>query len=183
MAISRDKKQAQLQALVAKFKDATGVAFVKFDKATVNEVQTVRRELRAQGMSYDVIKRTLISIAAKETGLAEFGADDMEGMVAVICSPDDIVLPAQMIKKFKKDFFDKKADHAKFDFAGAVFEGNFLDASAAESFANTPTKEESLGRIVGMLMVGPQKLHTVFKHGLQSAHAIMKDADKFAKTS
>lgn len=179
MAVSKSKKQEQLQALIETFKNAAGVAFVKFDQTTVNEVQAVRRELRSQGMSYNVVKRTLISLAAKEAGLATFDSDDMEGMVAVICSPDDIVLPSQAIKKIKKDYFDKGKDLAKFDFAGAIFEGNFLDAKAAEQFANTPTKEESLGRIVGMLMVGPQKLHTVCMHGLKSAHAIAKNADKF----
>lgn len=183
MAVSKAKKEGQLKALIELFKNAQGAAFVKFDQATVEEVQTVRRELRAQGMTYTVIKRTLIALAAKEAGLATFSADDMEGMVAVVCSPDDIVLPAQAVKKMKKDFFNKKEKHYKFDFAGAIFEGNFLDSAAAEQFANTPTKEESLGGIVGMLMVGPQKLHTVCMHGLQSAHAVMKDAEKFAAKS
>lgn len=180
MAITKEKKQQQLQALIEKFKEAQGAAFVKFDGATVDEVQTVRRELRAQGMSYTVIKRTLIAIAAKEAGLATFDSDDMEGMVAVITSPDDIVLPAQSIKKFKKDFMNKETKTSKFDFAGAVFEGNFLKAADAEVFANTPTKEESLGKIVGMLMVGPQKLHTVCLSGLKGFHNVMKNADKFA---
>lgn len=179
MAITKAKKEQQLAALVEKFKEAQGAAFIKFDGATVEEVQTVRRELRAQGMEYTVIKRTLIAIAAKETGLATFDSDDMEGMVAVITSADDIVLPAQSIKKFKKDFMNKETKVSKFDFAGAIFEGNFLKAAEAEVFANTPTKEESLGKIVGMLMVGPQKLHTVCLSGLRGALTIMQQADKF----
>lgn len=179
MAVSRSKKQEQLNALIEILKNAAGVAFVKFDQTTVNEVQAVRRSLRDKGMTYTVAKRTLIALAAKEAGLATFSPDDMEGMVAVIASPEDIVLPSQSIKTIKKEYFVKAQKLAKFDFAGAVFEGNFLDAKAAEQFANTPTKEESLGKIVGMLMAGPQKLHSVCMHGLKSAHAIAKNADKF----
>lgn len=180
MATTRSKKTEQLQALTELFKNAAGVAFIRFETGTVAEVERIRRALRKEGMTYTVIKKTLMAVAAKNTELAEFSADDLEGMVAVITSPDDIVMPAQAIKKIKKDHFNKATKTSKFQFAGAIFEGNFLDAKAAEQFADTPTKEESLGRIVGMLMVGPQRLHTVCMHGLQSFHAITKDAEKFA---
>lgn len=180
MAITKSKKVDQLAALTAKFKEAAGVAFVKFDKLGVEEAQIIRRELRDNGMSYTVIKKTLMAIAAKETGLAEFDSNNLEGSVAVIVSPDDAVMPAQFIKKFKKDFFDKANKHAKIDFAGALFEGNFLDAAATATFADTATREESLAKIVGMLKSGPQKLHSVFNSGLQRTFNVLKNADKFA---
>jgi len=184
MAITKSKKKDQLAALTAKFKDAAGVAFVKFDQLGVEEAQIIRRDLRANGMSYTVIKKTLMAIAAKEAGLAEFDSNQLEGAVAVIVSSDDAVMPAQFIKKFKKELFVKKTkttkELAKFDFAGALFEGNFLDAAATASFADTATREESLGKIVGMLRSGPQKLHTVFNSGLQGLYNVMKNADKFA---
>jgi ribosomal protein L10 len=180
MAITKSKKEEQLAALTAKFKEASGVAFAKFDQLGVEEAQIIRRELRANGMSYTVIKKTLMAIAAKDAGLAEFDSDNLEGSVAVIVSQDDAVMPAQFIKKFKKDFFDKATKHAKVDFAGCLFEGNFLDAAATTEFANTATREESLAKIVGMLKSGPQKLHNVFNSGLQRTFNVLKNADKFA---
>ncbi len=180
MAITRSKKEEQLAALIEKFKEAAGVAFAKFDKLGVEEAQIIRRELRENGMSYTVIKKTLMAIAAKEAGLAEFDSDSLEGSVAVIVSPTDAVMPAQFIKKFKKDFFDKANKFAKIDFAGALFEGNFLDAAKTAEFANTATREESLAKIVGMLKSGPQKLHSVFNSGLQRTFNVLKNADKFA---
>lgn len=179
MATTRSKKTEQLLVLTELFKNAAGVAFIRFETGTVAEVEAIRRALRTQGMTYTVIKKTLMALAAKNTGLAEFSANDLEGMVAVITSPDDIVMPAQAIKKIKKDHFVKATKSSKFQFAGAIFEGNFLDAKAAEQFADTPTREESLSRMVGMLKIGPQRLHTVCMHGLQSFYAIAKDAEKF----
>lgn len=179
MAITKSKKKDQLAALTAKFKEAAGVAFAKFDQLTVDEAQAIRRELREAGMSYTVIKKTLIAIAAKDAGLAEFDSDRLEGSVAVIVSADDAVLPAQKIKKFKKDFFVKAKKLAKIDFAGALFEGNFLDAAATAKFADTATREESLAKIVGMLRSGPQKLHGVFNSGFQKLYNVMQNADKF----
>ena len=184
MAITKSKKKDQLAALTAKFKDAAGVAFVKFEGLGVEEAQINRRELRAHGMTYTVIKKTLMAIAAKDAGLAEFDSNEREGAVAVIVSTTDAVMPAQFIKKFKKEFFVKKTKEtkelAKIDFAGALFEGSFLDAAATATFANTATREESLGKIVGMLRSGPQKLHSVFNSGFQSLYNVMKNADKFA---
>ena len=153
---------------------------LKFNRATVGEVQDVRRSLREKGMSYSVLKKTLIALAAKEAGICEFSSDDLPGSVAVIVSPDDVVAPAQEIKRFKKESFDKKIKASKFDFAGAVFEGRFLDAVAAAEFANTLTREESLIGIISMLRAGPQKIHGVLHSGFQKLHNILKNAEKFA---
>ncbi|MCF7846516.1 MAG: 50S ribosomal protein L10 [Candidatus Gracilibacteria bacterium] len=180
MATPRSKKTEQLQELTEKFKSAAGVAFVRFNQATVEEVQTVRRDLREKGMSYTVIKKTLMALAAREANLAEFTSEQLEGSVAVIVSPDDVVLPAQEIKKLKKEFFNKKTKVSKFDFAGALFEGKFLDAAATAEFANTATREESLASLVGMLRSGPRKLHRVCNSGFQRLYGVLQNAEKFA---
>lgn len=181
MATSKQKKTGQLASLLEKFENAQGVAFVQFDQATVEEVQIVRRALRAEGMSYTVIKKTLMALAAKETGLGEFSATDLKGSVAVIVSATDAVQPAQEIKKLKKEYFNKVEKFSKFDFAGALFEGKFLDAAATAEFANTATREESLAKIVGMLQSGPQKLHSVFNSGFSKLYNVMENAEKFAQ--
>jgi len=183
MATSKSKKAGQLAALEAKFKEAKGVAFVSFDGVTVEEAQIARRTLRSNGMSYSVLKKTLVALAAKNTGLAEFSADDLEGAVAVIVSSEDEIAPAASIKQMKKDTTDKETKVSRFDFAGAIFEGKFLSAAQTAELANIPTREESLGRIVGMLRSGPQKLHGVLNSGFQGLYNVLQNADKFAAKS
>lgn len=180
MATSRSKKEEQLQALQEKFENAKGVAFAKFKNVTVDEAQAIRRELRSQGMSYTVIKKTLISLAAKNTKIAEFDSGDMDGSVAVIVSAEDEIAPAAAIKKYKKDFFNKETKTSKFDFSGCLFEGKFQDAAQTALIADTPSREESLGKIVGMLKSGPQKLHGVFNSGMQKLYNVLDNAEKFA---
>jgi large subunit ribosomal protein L10 len=180
MAITRQQKTKQLQALEEKFKNAQGVAFVKFFGPSVEDVQGIRRELRSKGMSYTVIKKTLIALAAKNTNLAEFSPDNLDGSVAVIVSDSDEIAPAAEIKKMKKTFWNKESKTSKFDFAGAVFEGKLLDEKAAAILAETPTREESLAKIISMLRSGPQKIHGALTHGLRGIHAALKDAEKYA---
>lgn len=180
MATSKAKKGDQLEKLVQKFKDGRGIAFVKFDQATVMEVQSTRRALREQGMSYTVIKKTLISIAAKEAGVADFSVDELDGAVAVIVSDQDSIAPAAAIKQLKKDTFNKETKLSKFDFAGAVFDGKLLDPAATAILADTPTREESLAKVIATLRRGPQGIHGALTHGLRGITMSLKEADKFA---
>lgn len=179
MATSKAKKNDQLTALEDKFQRAKGIAFVQYSGPTVEEVQLIRRSLRARGMSYTVIKKTLMAIAAKNTGKAEFSSNVLEGPVAVIVSETDEIAPAAAIKQLKKESFDKKTKTSKFDFAGAIFNEEFLDKVATTQLAETPSREESLAKIVSMLMSGPQKLHGILNSGLKGVHNVMKNADKF----
>ena len=183
MATTKAKKQDQLNALIEKFKAAQGVAFVCFNQASVMDVQAARRSLRENGMSYTVIKKTLMAIAAKEAGLCEFDSEDLDGSVAVIVSTEDAIAPAAAIKVLKKEHFNKETKSSKFDFAGSFFEGKFLDSAATAILADTPTREESLAKIVGALRSGPQKLHAVFQSGLRKNINVLKNADKFAKAA
>lgn len=180
MATSKLKKQGQLEALEALMKDAEGVAFVRFDGATVDKVQTIRRDLRAKGMTYTVIKKTLIALAAKNTKLAEFDSENLNGAVAVIISATDSVAPAAEIKRLKKESFSKAKKTSVFDFAGAVFEGKLLDEAETAILAETPSREESLSKIVSMLKSGPQKIHGILNSGLQKMHNVLDNADKIA---
>lgn len=179
MAITRQKKEGQLETLQEKFKNGSGFAFVKFSGPTVNEVQEIRRSLREQGISYTVIKKTLIALAAKNAGIADFSSNDLDGNVAVLVSDNDAIAPAAVIKKLKKEFMDKETKTSKFDFSGAIFEGKLLDEKATAILADTPTKEESLAKIIATLRHGPKTVHSALIHGLRGITMSLKEADKF----
>jgi large subunit ribosomal protein L10 len=183
MATSKAKKQFQLSELETKLKDAKGIAFVQFDGASVMDVQQARRDLRAKGMTYSVLKKTLMSIAAKNTDAGEFEATQLEGSVAIIVSQDDEIAPAAAIKALKKEHFSKETKTSKFNFAGSMFEGKFLDAAQTAVLADTPSREESLGALVGALQHGVQGIHAGLTHGMQGITAALKEAEKFSKAS
>lgn len=181
MAVSKSKKQEQLTKLENMFKEAEGIAFATFSGVGVEAVQNIRRELRSQGMEYFVAKKTLFSLAAKNTDTCEFASDSLEGACVVITSSTDSVAPAAAIKKMIKDTFDKEAKASLYDYAGAIFEGKFLNKAETAVLASTPSREESLSKIVGMLKSGPQKLHGVLNSGLTKMARVLDQADAFAK--
>ena len=181
MAITRETKNAQLASLEEKFKASAGIAFARFFELTVEEAQKARRDLRAKGMTYTVIKKTLIALAAKNAGKAEFLPDDLEGAVSVIVSATDAIAPAAAIKQLKKETYNKEKKTSKFEFAGSIFEGKFLNQEETAKLADTPSREESLSKIVSTLKSGPQRIHGVLYSGLRKICVVCKEAEKFAK--
>jgi len=180
MPTSRTKKTEQLSALEAKLKKAKGVAFISFKALTVEEAQNMRRDLRSKGMTYTVIKKSLIRLAAKAAGLPEVKEENIAGSVAVIVSATDEIAPAASIKKYIKEIRIPKTKDSKVAFAGAIFDGKFLSAAETALLANTPSRDESLAKIMGMLRSGPQKLHGVLNSGFQGLYNVLQNAEKFA---
>ncbi len=179
MASTRAKKSEQLKTLEEKFKNAKGISFASFTKLTVEEAQGARRELRSKGMSYTVVKKTLIGIAAKNTGLPEVNIEALKGNVTVIISEKEEIQPLSIIKHLRKTYTFGLKKSPKFEFAGCIFQGQFYGPIETAVFANIPSREESLGRIVGMLRSGPQKLHNVLGSGFSKVCNVLKNADKF----
>jgi len=180
MAITKAKKQEILAGLEQKMNDATGVAFLTFDGLTVDEAFAFRNYCRDNDMTYTVAKKTLMSLAAKDTNTAEFDSDQLAGAVAMITHPDDVVMPAATIKKFIADTLDKATKESKVAYAGAVYEGALIDQKETAVLAATPSKEESYGKIVGMLTHGTRGIHGVLQSGLKGAINVLQSAEKFA---
>jgi len=169
MTITKAKKQSQLELLKQLFQGAAGVAFASFSGVTVEEAQHARRALRKEGMSYLVVKKTLMSLAAKETGFPDFNPKDLPGAVGVITSETDEIAPAIAIKNMVKETYDKETNTAKFNFAGAFFENKLLSPDEAKALGNIPTRLESIGKILGAL-----------QYGIGGIVAALKDSEKIA---
>ena len=73
------------QAIVAELKDqltsAKGVVLTGYKGLTVAQDTELRRELREAGVSYHVVKNTMLRLAAKEAGIEGFD-EHLEGTTA-----------------------------------------------------------------------------------------------------
>ena len=99
------------QAIVAELKDqltnAKGVVLTSYRGLTVAQDTQLRRELRAAGVTYHVVKNTMLRLAAKEAGIEGFDAH-LEGTTAFAFSTEDAIAPAKVICGFiKKNKLDE----------------------------------------------------------------------------
>jgi large subunit ribosomal protein L10 len=145
MAITKNKKEEIISELVAGLKTAEGAAFVAAKGMTANEMTKIRRELRANGVSYMVAKKTLIKRACADAGVTG-EISDLPGEIAIAWSADPIA-SAKSVYSFAK----MKENKDRLAIVGGIYNGAFLDKKGALEMATIPSYKELQGKFVGVL--------------------------------
>ena len=128
---------------VKRFEKSKGVYFTNYTGIDVKTITDLRKSFRESNVEYVVSKNTLTKRAAKEVGYDNLD-EILVGQVGIAFS-EDATAPARIIKEFKKDNEDL------LDVLGLIFDGELYPSDKYIEFANLPTKEESLTKMVVML--------------------------------
>lgn len=131
MAITKEKKQEISAKLEAALKSATSIAFVRFSKLKVADASALRKELKKDGVSYLVAKKTLIKRALTNQGY-EGTLPELPGEMAIAWSSDDATAPHRGIHAYGKKL------KGALSLVGGVFEKAYLDATGAVAVATIP---------------------------------------------
>jgi len=143
MALTKEKKIKVLDKIRQATKESASMVFVNFHGLKVSAVDELRSNLRSEGTSYMVAKKTLVKIALSEGGF-EGETPELEGEVAIAYG-DDLLLPAKGVYDFSKS----NPDLIKI--AGGVFEGRFMSAEEMTTVAKIPPREVLLGQLVNVI--------------------------------
>ena len=138
-----ESKAAKVAEVADKIKNAKSVIVFDYRGLTVEQDPNLRKQLRAEGVTYKVYKNTMMNFAFKGTdceGLAPY----LEGPSAIAISKDDATAPARILCKFAKG---AKALEIK----GGVVEGSVYDSKGIEAISNVPSREELLGKLLGSI--------------------------------
>src|SRR3954465_2162322 len=101
MAVSRAEKETEQQELEAAFRDIDTAVLVDYRGVSVPQVTELRRQVRAAGASYRVVKNTVAKRAAVGSTLA--GLDQhFVGPTAVVYTTKDPVAMAKALTTFTK---------------------------------------------------------------------------------
>ncbi len=133
MAITKEKKASILESMKAALASATSGVFVSFKGLTVAEVNSLRSELKKEGVKYIVVKKTLLKKALTDRGI-EGEMPEMPGEMAFayLAGGDDLTAPARALQTFVKKFKDKLA------FLGGFIEGKYLSLAETKGVALIP---------------------------------------------
>ena len=96
------------------------------------------------GVEYKVYKNTLVRKAAKEVGIEQFNDELLVGTNAIAFGYEDPVAPARILKEFMDA-------HPKMQLKMGVVEGEFYNESQIVEFANIPSREVLLAKLLGSL--------------------------------
>jgi large subunit ribosomal protein L10 len=129
MAITKEKKQTILARLTEVKNDSESIVFVKFNGMPVQDSTAMRADLRTEGVSYFVAKKTLMKRAF--AGAYEGEMPALDGEIAVAYSADAIT-PAQKIQEYTTKYKDNLS------IAGGIFQGVYKDAAEMTEIATIP---------------------------------------------
>ncbi len=136
-------KQPVVKEISEKIEGAQSLVLVDHRGLTVAQDTELRKQLRAEGISYKVYKNTMMNLAFKGTeyeGLLQY----LEGPSALAVSKEDATAPARILVNFAKT-----AD--KLEIKGGIVEGTLYDAAALNEIAKIPSRNDLLSKLLGSM--------------------------------
>ena len=153
------KKIAQVQQLESYLKDNTIIIGTNYRGLNVEDMQGLRRALRAKDARYRVVKKRLLAIAANiidSDNILEI-VDGPTGLVTSKSEPVDVA-------KALSDYIDENRLDVKI--LGALMDGAVIDAKQIDTLAKLPSRDVILSRLLGGLNAPSQGLVSVLKNSL-----------------
>lgn len=139
----KDQKQAVISEISTKVKDAESVVVFEYQGLSVTEFETLRTQLRAEGVDVKVYKNRLAKIAVEEAGHADLGKD-LTGPNAIAFSTEDAIAGVRIISKFAKD-------HETVKVKTGVVEGEVVGTEVLAELASLPSREGILSMLLSCL--------------------------------
>jgi len=136
-----EQKKQVVSEITDQLKSSCAGVLVSYKGITVADDTKLRKELREAGVSYAVVKNTLLKRAANEAGLSELDSV-LEGTTALAVSPDSYTVAARILSDFAKN---SKTFEIKAGFA----EGKALSAAEVADLAKLPSKEVLIAKVLG----------------------------------
>jgi large subunit ribosomal protein L10 len=141
-------KEENITALKASLAKATSLVLADFRGISVKSDTGLRREFRANGCKYQVVKNTLLGIAVKGTPME--GIERMlAGPTAIAYSFEDPAAPAKVAAKVAKA-------EDKFIIKGGYVDGKALDLKGVVELSQLPGKDELRATFLATLLAVPQ---------------------------
>ena len=134
MAI-RPEKAAKVAEIKELLTSSKCTVLVDFCGLTVAQDTALRRKMREAGVTYIVVKNTLLRIAAQEAGI-EGLEPVLEKNTAIAVAPEDPVAVAKIICDFAKE---------------GVLDGKVIDDAAIKALAELPPKEVLVAKMLGSM--------------------------------
>ncbi|MDR0297342.1 MAG: 50S ribosomal protein L10 [Streptococcaceae bacterium] len=138
-----DAKQAKVDVVADKFKEAVSVVVVDSRGLTVAQDTQLRKNLREAGVELKVIKNTILRRAVEKAGLEQL-TENFTGPSAVAFSTEDAVAPAKVIAEFAKTA-------KNLEIKAGVIEGKVSSADEIKAIAALPSREGLLSMLLSVL--------------------------------
>ena len=170
MAVSRADKAAELQQLEVAFRGVDTAVLVDYKGITVPQVTELRRQIRAVGGTYRVVKNTLAKRAVAGTPFEPF-ASQFTGATAVVTTGTDPVAIAKTLTTFAKTA-------PVLSIKAAVVQGRAVAPKEVDELASLPGRPELYAKLLFVLQAPMQQLVTVLSAVPRDLMTVLSQVEK-----
>jgi len=163
--VNRAEKQAQIDGLTAKFKDAQAAFLTDYRGLNVEKLTVLRNQLREKQTEYKVVKNTLARIAAKASG-NDILADYLKGPSGLVLVYGDPAAAAKALVEFAKT-------ETKLEIMGGVLSGCYLDKDGLKRLSELPSLDVMRATLLGTLNGVPGGFVNVLSGVVRSAVQVL----------
>ena len=142
--MEKSKKVEQYELIKDLFNSSTGIFLTNYSGINVADINKLRVNFRKEGVTYKVLKNTLVKKLLKDTGSYSELNDQLVGMIGIAFVGDNVTAPAKIIKKY----FDETG---KLAFKGCYIESGFYGPDQLNVIASMPSKPEIISSIISSI--------------------------------
>ncbi len=132
------QKIARVERLSTDMASVGSMVLSDFTGINVEEISVLRRRCRESGVTFRVVKNTLVSRAVEGTDL-EGLQEHFSGPTAIAFS-DDMVAPAKVVQEFFKEF-------GKLEVKAGYVDGQVIDQGGVKTLSDLPGRDQLLGMV------------------------------------
>lgn len=165
--MKKTEKIYQVENLEEKIKQAKAIAFASYQGLNVDQITSLRKDIKKAGGEFEVAKNTLLTRAFKKTGLDL--SEPLKGPNAVVWAYENETSPFKALADFSKTNETLKIKHG---FLGE----ETISLEKIMHLASLPSMDELRAKLVGGLSSPISGLHNALSWNLNKLILVLKNA-------
>jgi len=164
--MAKTKKIFTVQNLAEKFKQAKGVVLTDYSGLNVSQINDLRKEIKKAGGEFEVVKNTLICLAA-ESSKFQAPSSKLTGPTAALWIYSEDFSPLKILDNFIRQ---NELPKIKFGF----WEGEEIGKERISELANLPGIDQLRGQLLAFLQSPTSRLANALSWNLKKLILVLK---------
>jgi len=164
--MAKTKKIFTVQNLAEKFKQAKGVVLTDYSGLNVSQINDLRKEIKKAGGEFEVVKNTLICLAA-ESSKFQAPSSKLTGPTAALWIYSEDFSPLKIL-----DNFIRQSELPKIKFG--FWEGEEIGKERISELANLPGIDQLRGQLLAFLQSPTSRLANALSWNLKKLILVLK---------